>query len=167
MSDETEAAKPQEEATPKKGKGKLVAIAVAAVMVLAGGGGAFWWFTRGAHAASETTPKRAAAEEGGGGVVPLETFLVNLADKSGSRYLKTTLKLVVPDEKTAEKLAKNEVAVTRARSAILELLTTKTADELVTAEGKSALKKAICERVSPLVGAEVTDVLFVDFVVQF
>ena len=91
-----------------------------------------------------------------------------LADPSGSRYLRTSLKLVVADEKKAEELAKNEVVVTRARSAILELLTTQTADELVTADGKAALKKAICERVSPLTGgSEVTDVLFSDFVVQF
>ena len=40
----------------------------------------------------------------------------------------------------------------RARSAILELLSVQTAEELVTPAGKSAIKKAICERVSPLTG---------------
>src|SRR5690242_15542137 len=107
MSDEPEAAKPQETSPKKQGKGKLVAIAI--LLVLGGGGGAFWWLTRGAHAAEEKSPKKAEAESSGGGVVALETFLVNLADTSGSRYLKTTLKLVVPDEATAEKLTKNEV----------------------------------------------------------
>lgn len=152
-------------ATPAKSS-KLVVIAGVVVLLLAGGGGAFWWFTRSAKAASAEAPKKEAAEPVGG-VVPLETFLVNLADKSGSRYLRTTLKLIVPDEKTAERIAKNDVAITRTRSAILELLTTETAEQLVTADGKAALKKAIGERVSPLVGVQVSDVLFADFVVQF
>ncbi len=152
-------------ATPAKSS-KLVVIAGVVVLLLAGGGGAFWWFTRSAKAASAEAPKKEAAEPAGG-VVPLEPFLVNLADKSGSRYLRTTLKLIVPDEKTAERIAKNDVAITRTRSAILELLTTETAEQLVTADGKAALKKAIGERVSPLVGVQVSDVLFADFVVQF
>jgi flagellar protein FliL len=158
-------AEPQKAGTPAK-SGKTFIIIGAVVLLLAGGGGGFWWFSRGAHAAALAEPKKEAAEAGGG-VVPLEPFLVNLADKSGTRYLRTTLKLIVPDEKTAERLAKNDVAITRARSAILELLTTETADQLVTAEGKTVLKKAIGERVSPLVGVQVTDVLFADFVVQF
>jgi len=150
----------------KSGSGRLLVIAGAAVVLLAGGGGAFWWFSRGPHAAAAEAPKKEAAETGGG-VVPLEPFLVNLADKGGARYLRTTVKLVVPDEKVAERIVKSEVAVTRTRSAILELLTTETAERLVTAEGKAALKKSISERVSPLVGVQVTDVLFADFVVQF
>ena len=157
--------KPAEAAKPAK-RGKLIPILVAVVVIAAGGGGAFWWFSRGAHAAAKHEPARQAAESGGG-VVPLEPFLVNLADPGGSRYLRTTLKLVVADEKAAERVAKNEVAMTRVRSAILELLTTRTADQLVTADGKTSLKHAIAERVTPIVGVPVADVLFADFVVQF
>jgi flagellar basal body-associated protein FliL len=54
------------------------------------------------------------------------------------------------------------------RSAILDLLTVQTSDLLTTPDGKAALKKSITERLSPLVeGAEVQDVLFSDFVIQF
>ena len=53
------------------------------------------------------------------------------------------------------------------RSAILEVLTTKTSDTLVTADGKTALKEAIAKRSSEVLELEVTDVLFTDFVVQF
>ena len=155
----------QEAGSDKKKSGMLVAIVAGAVLVLGGGGGAFWYFSRSAKAQA-AAPAAAAVEEGGG-VVPLDAFLVNLADKSNTRYLKTTLKLVVADEKTAKKLEENVVAVTRARSAILELLTTKTADELVTPEGKEALKKQIIERAAPAMGTKVSDVLFADFVVQF
>ena len=56
----------------------------------------------------------------------------------------------------------------RVRSTILELLTQQTADQLVTPEGKAALKKAIGEHLETLLeDTEVTDVLFSDFVVQF
>jgi flagellar basal body-associated protein FliL len=53
-----------------------------------------------------------------------------------------------------------------ARSAILELLTTKTADELMSAEGKTALKKEIAERASKAFRFKVNDVLLAEFVVQ-
>jgi flagellar FliL protein len=165
MSEKKEAAPA---AAPKAKRGKFLIIGIVAALVLAGGGGgAFWWFTRSAKAAGAEAEKKPAPVAEAGGVVPLDTFLVNLADKNGSRYLRTTLKLVVADEKTAEKLTKNEIAITRVRSAILELLSTETAEQLVTAEGKSELKKAIGERVSPIVGTEISDVLFADFVVQF
>jgi flagellar FliL protein len=163
------------EAAPKKGR-KMVMMAAVAAVVLAGGGGAFWWHSRSVSAEADGESgdakhgarhagKGKARHEDAGGIVPLEPFIVNL---SGSHYLRTTLKLVVPDEKLAEKLAKNEVAVTRVRSTILELLSQQTAQDLVTAEGKTELKKEITERIAPLTGdIEVTDVLFSDFVVQF
>ena len=51
--------------------------------------------------------------------------------------------------------------------AILELLTLQTSDALVTTAGKTALKKAIAERVSTAIeDVKVFDVLFADFVVQ-
>jgi flagellar basal body-associated protein FliL len=53
-----------------------------------------------------------------------------------------------------------------ARSAILELLTTKTAEELMSAEGKTALKKEIAERASKAFRFKVNDVLLAEFVVQ-
>jgi flagellar basal body-associated protein FliL len=60
------------------------------------------------------------------------------------------------------------VRVFRARSAIIELLAMQTSEGLGTPEGKIALKKAIAvsagEALKP---AEVKDVLFSDFVVQY
>lgn len=154
-------------APAKKSSGKLIIIAVVAVVVLGGGGAGFWWWSRPAHAEGAAAEKKHEAAAEAGGIVPLEPFTVNLAD-GGSRFLRTSLKLVVSDEKAAEKISKNEVLLTRMRSAILELLTQQKADALVTAEGKTELKKSICEHLSPMTGGtEVTDVLFSDFVVQF
>ena len=107
-------------------------------------------------------------------VVALPTFTVNLADKDASRYLRTTVSLLIKDaEKAAtlsgggeHKAAGEPVRIAMARSAILELLTTKTAEELMTADGKDALKKEIAERASKAFRFKVNDVLLAEFVVQ-
>jgi flagellar protein FliL len=107
-------------------------------------------------------------------VVALPTFTVNLADKEAPRYLRTTVSLLIKDaEKAAtlsgggeHKAAGEPVRIAMARSAILELLTTKTAEELMTAEGKTALKKEIAARASKAFRFKVNDVLLAEFVVQ-
>jgi flagellar basal body-associated protein FliL len=54
------------------------------------------------------------------------------------------------------------------RSAILERLAQETSDQLVTPEGKAALKKVIAEEAAHAAHElKVTDVLFSEFVVQF
>jgi flagellar FliL protein len=147
---------------PKK-KSKLVPILVIVVVLLAGGGAAAYWTLRPAPPAA--TP---AAEVHPAGVVSFEPFLVNLAGGSGQTYLRVTLKLLVESEEDAKLLQENEVAKSKMRSAILEVLATQSADALVTAEGKAQLKKLVVEQVSALKQkTEVRDVLFSDFVVQF
>src|SRR4051812_12007942 len=86
---------------------KMAVIGLLLIMII-GGGGAFWWLSRTALAAGE---RRVSAADSGTGIVSLEPFLVNLADKSGARFLRATLKLVVADERVAEHLSKNESAV--------------------------------------------------------
>jgi flagellar basal body-associated protein FliL len=97
---------------------------------------------------------------------------VNLSDKDASRYLRVTLSLLVADADAAEQFTgehagPSNVKLAKVRSVILELLTTKTADVLTTAEGKQALKKEIAERASKALGHKVSDILFSEFVVQF
>jgi flagellar FliL protein len=147
---------------PKK-RGKLGLILVIVVVLLAGGGAAAYWKLRPAPPAAAT-----AAEAHPPGVVSFEPFLVNLAGGSGQTYLRVTLKLLVGSEEDAKLLQENEVAKSKMRSAILEVLATQSADALVTVEGKAQLKKLVVEQVSALKQkTEVRDVLFSDFVVQF
>ena len=99
---------------------------------------------------------------------------MNLADKDVPRYLRTTVSLLIKDTEAAaslsgggeHKAAGEPVRIAMARSAILELLTTKTAEELMTADGKTALKKEIAERASKAFRFKVNDVLLAEFVVQ-
>jgi flagellar FliL protein len=161
---------------PKKGgkKGLLIGV-VLAVVLLAGGGGAAYWKWGMAHAADPAAEGKAAAEGHGAakageelGMVPFEPFLVNLADEGGQSYLRATLSLLVASEETAKALEAKPVTRTQIRSAVLEVLSTHTASQVATPEGKVELKRAIKERVEKLgLEIEVRDVLFSDFVVQY
>jgi flagellar FliL protein len=144
------------------GKRRFLVIAIAAVVVVGGGGATAYWATsRGAGVAAAPKP----AEHG---LVTLEPFVVNLADPGGSRFLRISVRLVIASVERAEHVQKSTVALTRARSAILDLLTQQTADHLVTAKGKAELKEAIVRALEPVLeGTTVVDVLFSDFVVQF
>lgn len=154
-------------AAPKKGS--KLRLLIIAVVVLAGAGGGAWWFMRPpvAAAAHGEEAKKPAEEHAAGSLLPLETFTVNLADPGVSRFLRVTIQLVLSGETTAAEVEHDPLALTRIRSSVLELLTTQRSDTLVTAEGKTALKKAIADQVAATVDHEVTDVLFSDFVVQF
>ena len=143
--------------------------AVAVIVLLGGGGGAYYWmYARGGDAPpAEGAEAAPAPEEEPGVAVPLEPFVVNLADPGGSRFLRVNLSLVV-DEAHALEFEENPTVMARVRSAILELLAQQTADPLITPDGKTALKQAIAEGAGHAVeGLHISDVLFSEFVVQF
>jgi flagellar protein FliL len=157
MADETPAP-----ATKKKGGFLKILIAAVVLLAVAGGGAAFFLMGSGTAKAEEETglEKR--------GLVTFETFLVNLADAGGNRFLKLSLQLVLASPEEAASVQETPVVMSALRSAILELLTQQQASVLVTADGKTALKKAIKERVAgSLKHRKVIDVLFSEFVVQF
>jgi flagellar FliL protein len=166
----------------RKGRSKILLLLVVVVLVLgaAGGGGFyFWWKSQQAAQAAQPAEGAPAAgadghaappapEEPVSGALPFEPFIVNLADQGGTRYLKADVRLVVSGGDVKE-LEEDQVVMLRLRSAILEHLSQQTSDAIVTPEGKGALKAALAERCSKILGhhAKVTDVLFAEFVVQF
>ena len=157
---------------PAKPKSKLPLMAGAAVLVLAGaGGGGYWWWSHRAPADPKAAEAAAKAEEHApedAGIVGFEPFVANLADEGGTRFLRANLKLVVAGAEKAKAVEENAVERAQLQSAILETLTVHTAEQLVTPEGKTALKKEILEKAGHVVrSAKVTDVLFTEFVVQF
>jgi flagellar FliL protein len=163
MSD-TKPVAPAAPAAKKGGKGLIIIIVAVVVLGGAGGGGFWWWKKSHAEAAGATPePKHVDAT----GVVPMEPFLVNLADKEASRFLRVTLRLVVDTEAEAKEITETPVELARARSAILEVLATQESATLVTPAGKAELKKSIAEHTAAVLKKEVRDVLFIDFVVQF
>ena len=81
--------------------------------------------------------------------------------------MKTTNQILVPSKEVAEKIITAGIHVPRMRDAILSILTTKVADDVITNEGKQKLKKEIIEKLNEfLPDKPASDVFFTDFVVQ-
>jgi flagellar FliL protein len=173
----------------KPAKSKMTLVLMVLLILVAGAAGFFGWkyFTASkadaaAHgdeathdedhnedsksAKSKKKKKIKAGEEGA--TISFEPFLVNLADKEASRYLKTSVRLLVSEKEVAESIAKGDVLIPKMRDTILTLLSTKRADEITSNEGKEKLKHEILERVNEYLPNEaVQEVFFTDFVVQF
>jgi flagellar FliL protein len=162
--DETKASDAAPAPAKKQGGGlvrKLIVLTVA--MVVVGGGAAAWLLRGGSSAKAAEEPTLESR-----GLLAFDTLLVNLADKNANRFLKVTVQLVLGSKAEAAKIAESPVVMSAIRASMLELLTQQLATELVTAEGKTALKAAIKERIAPhLKHQKVIDVLFSEFVVQF
>ena len=96
--------------------------------------------------------------------MPLEPFLVNLADKESRRYLKLKVELEVNNEETAKELEKS---MPRIRDALILLLSSKTYLDLASYQGKKQLKQEIKQKVTALPGGnKISDVFFTEFVAQ-
>jgi len=165
MSDAKETEKA--DAKPKK-KSKLVPILAVVFVLLAGGGaGGYWMYSKRTAEAGGEAAKKEEEKPPKSGVVDMEPFVVNLADESGKRFLRVNMKLLTWDEEQAAEMKEDAVINAKVRASILELLSLQYAAPLVTPEGKEELKKAIAEQVTEAAEElKVTDVLFVEFVVQ-
>lgn len=98
-------------------------------------------------------------------VLALDPFLVNLADAEESRFLKATFQLGLAEEATEE--AKNTVVIAAVRDSIISLLSSKTADQILTSAGKEKLREEIRVRVNSISPKmKVLEVFIVDFVIQ-
>ena len=154
---------------PKKGNKKLIIIIAAVLLLVLGGGGAFAYIQKQKAAAAAAAGDD--EEEGDAPAphaeakkhdskhpptfVPLEPFVVNLADKEADRFAQVGVTLEVEDAKFAEELKAYMPAI---RNGILMVLAHKTSQELLSQEGKIALQKEILrESVLPL-GIEFDDV---------
>jgi flagellar FliL protein len=94
----------------------------------------------------------------------LDTFIVNLADEGGKRYLRITMDL----ELTQESLLKEmEQRLPQVRDGILMILPSKRFDDIRTVEGKAGLRNEIIAKLNGMLGHEgVANIYFTEFVVQ-
>lgn len=152
------------EAAPPKGKKKLIIMIAAAVLVLGLGGGGAAVFMAKKKAAAAAEAAAAEDEEGGGHAkakpkgkdahaaapvfLPLEPFVVNLADKEADRFAQVGITLEIADAKAADELKAYMPAI---RNGILMVLAHKTSKELLERSGKEALAiEVMRESVRPL-----------------
>jgi flagellar FliL protein len=147
---------------------KKIALGVAVALILAIGGG--WLYVHGQPGTSGTTESEAKVFP----VVHLEPFVTNLAGVASENcYLRLTVDLSLEKEqgdgekKETGKANPNKIPVALLRDTILQVIATRTGEELLTADGKNKLKadllKALQER-APQAG--IREIYFTDFLVQ-
>ncbi|MBI5924064.1 MAG: flagellar basal body-associated FliL family protein [Aquabacterium sp.] len=167
------AAAPAEGDAPKKGPKKLIIIIAAVVLLLVlGGGGALFMMKK---KAAEAEAAAAAEEEDGGhakpakeakkpehkgdkaappAFVPLDPFVVNLADRDSERFAQVGITLQVDDAKMSEEMKAYMPAI---RNAILLILSHKSSEELLSQEGKHKLAEEIRRDAARAMGYEIED----------
>jgi len=102
-----------------------------------------------------------------GAVLPLEPFVVNLADQDSARYLRIKVSLMVDDKAKVKELIENQALNLKIRDVILQTLTKKTSQDLINEEGKNKLRTEIQEGVAHYFkDPKLTDVMFTEFVIQ-
>jgi flagellar FliL protein len=100
-------------------------------------------------------------------VIPLEPFVVNLADTDAARYLRIKISLMVDDKSKLKEVSENQALQLKVRDVILESLTAKRSQDLINAEGKKNLRHEIQDKVAVYFRApKLVDVMFTEFVIQ-
>jgi flagellar FliL protein len=160
----------------------LILVGLVLLLVLVMGGGMFMIYTKlpsaspkaavpETEAGAEAISEKAKPEEIGA-VVSVDTFIVNLADPGGNRYLRVTMDLELvgkPADKSAGKTAGDELAkrMPQIRDAILMILSTKRYADISTPEGKTALREEILNAVNSLLASsQISRIYFKEFVIQ-
>jgi len=159
------------DAPKKKGSKKLVLIlAVVGLLVALGGGGAFYMMKKKAaeaaaaaeaedgdeedHAPAKSAKKGKDAHAAVPTFLPVDPFVVNLADREQERFAQIGVTLQVDDAKVADQLKLYMPAI---RNGVLMVLAHKTSAELLERSGKEKLAAEIMrEAVRPL-GIELED----------
>src|SRR5689334_10328812 len=138
-----------------------------ALLATLGGGGSAWFVLQQSRATEAVPPEvHSAAPKF---LLHLEGFTVNLADPDETHFLRVTIDLGVdrlPPGSSEEK-STAAVPVGRVRDAILSVLTVCKAEPLLTADGKTQLKKNLVDALQkqvPELG--VREVYFTEFLVQ-
>jgi len=160
---------------------KLLIIIITLVVVLAAAGGGAFFLLKGEgeeheaeapanHEKAKPKPKKKKDAAAAPTFMPLDAVVVNLADPGTTRYAQVGLTLQLEDAKTAEEVKKYMPAI---RSGILMLISRRTADELLSADGKAKLAEEILELVQKTADMEpykgyspVEAVLFSSIIVQ-
>ncbi|MFP4167241.1 MAG: flagellar basal body-associated protein FliL [Desulfonatronovibrionaceae bacterium] len=157
----------QEEQEQKKKKGKLKWILLAVVIIVLGVGGYFgytYYMDSRQNNGNATQEESEGKKEEKPETVTLPSFVVNLADPLGRRYLKVSMDVEVVNKEAAKEL---EDAMPRVKDSLLLLLSSKSYSEVDSMEEKLQLKKQIVSRLNQIVdNSPVVKVYFTEFVVQ-
>lgn len=150
-------------------KGIIIISSIAFVFMLLVGGGFYMMWMK----IASLEPPEEVSEEGLdedeetyviGEMFPLDTFVVNLADGQGKRYLRATMQLELAPEQSLDTF---EQRLPQIRDVVLTILPTKQFQEIRSIEGKTTLRTEIMSKLNELLNAEsVINIYFTEFVIQ-
>jgi flagellar FliL protein len=152
-------------AGPKTRRWLLPVVGLLALLGVGSGGWIFYsHYLHPPHqSAAEAAPETPAPPEVPV-VVALDPFLVNLAESSGKRYLRTVFDIEVNSSAAAEEM-KHKTSVIR--NSILMVLSAKSFDDIRTVSGKGSLRDEIVDELNKtLTSGKARNVYFKEFVVQ-
>jgi flagellar FliL protein len=188
---EATAQNPQTDKKPKKSRKSLIIMLIVVLLLAGGGGGGFFYLrSSGANAKSPEKAKKVRVKDDEESddeakpskkskennldlpddsavkqVIELQPFVVNLADKNEARYLRLTVSIGLGAAKDGEK--PDPLFTTRARNAMLAVLTAKTSDDVLTAEGKAKLRKELLKAAQSAIEEPHIEAIYItDFIVQ-
>ncbi len=145
-------------------KKTMIIAGVGAFVLLGGGLGGGYYLTQNGMLGGEAA--EAEPEPETLGVIELEPFLTNVGS-SGKRHARVSIKLAVSPEERAAEVTEDPLAVARLRDLVLTLLTSKSFEELSSAEGKAALREELVQKANAVIEpGTVKEALFGEFVVQ-
>ncbi len=99
-----------------------------------------------------------------GPIYPLDPFTVNLVSSNADRYLKCKIDLELDSPNLQKEIDKKLPAI---RDMIIQILSSKTVEEIQTARGKEKLKEEIKRKLnSILTTGEIRHIYFTQFVIQ-
>jgi len=99
-----------------------------------------------------------------GPIYPLDPFVVNLVSANANRYLKCKIDLELDSPELQQEVDKKLPAI---RDMIIQILSSKSVEEIQTAKGKEKLKEEIKRKInSILTTGEIKHVYFTEFVIQ-
>ena len=99
-----------------------------------------------------------------GPIYPLDPFIVNLVSSNANRYLKCKIDLELDSPELQQEVDKKLPAI---RDLIIQILSSKTVEEIQTAKGKQKLKEEIKRKINEiLTTGEIKNVYFTEFVIQ-
>ncbi len=172
MADEEKKEAAEEASEEESKKGFPVKLIILVLMVvLIGGGGFFAWKSGMLDKLLGKTDEQAATEKVEepekpdiGPIFSLETFIVNLNEPMGKRYLKAKIELEMEKEEMRPELEKR---LPQLRDAILTLLSSKAYKDISDLSGKYQLRAEIMSMLNRyLTIGKIKNVYFTEFIVQ-
>ena len=148
------------------GKKKLLVVAVAVLLLLAVAGGGVAWLLHKQRAAAEAASEEEGDSEAAEGApkhearktppafLPLDAFVVNLADRESERFAQIGITLELDDAKFGDQIKAYMPAI---RNGILMVLAHKSSKELLTRSGKEELAGEIMREVLRPLGIELQE----------